>query len=385
MSAAAWIESEPLRQPSPAHLEQALARQRELTKPPGSLGALEQIAAHLAAIQHTEYPAADAAHFCLFAADHGITAEGVSAVDSIVTQQMLLNFIQGGAAISVLAKSLGAPLRVVDVGTRWPGALPGPIHDARIAPGTANMRRAPAMSAEQFAAALNCGREAVDLAAAEGVQVWIAGEMGIGNTSAAAALSAALLEKPASALVGPGTGHDPAGLRHKTATIAAALAFHRDDLGNPAALRNPWEAGRRVGGLEIAAMAGSYLRCAQLGIAVVLDGFISAAAALLAERLRPGTRAVMLYGHRSAEPGHDRILAALGGRPLLDLGMRLGEGSGAAAALPLLRLACAIHRDMATFAQAGVHQAGDQAGGDGNGAERQTAPTHNSPNSDNRR
>lgn len=352
-----WLH-EPLHQPSSAHRERARQHQDQLTKPPGSLGELESLAVQLAAIQHRDAPQSDPLQIALFAADHGITAEGVAAFDPIVTQQMMTNFINGGAAIAVMAEQLGATLEVIDVGTRWPGALPPPIRDQRIAAGTANLRRTAAMSAEQFGAALECGREAAERAAHNGTQVFIAGEMGIGNTSAAAALTAALLDKPALGLVGPGTGQHGAGLRNKAATIDAALAFHRRELGTATALSNPWEAGRRVGGLEIAAMAGAYLRCAQLGITVLLDGFISGAAALLAERLRPGCKEIMVCGHSSAEPGHKRIIWALGGRPLLNLGMRLGEGSGAAAAVPLLRTACAIHTGMATFAQAGIDAGG---------------------------
>ncbi|MCG5547553.1 nicotinate-nucleotide--dimethylbenzimidazole phosphoribosyltransferase [Halorhodospira halochloris] len=350
-----WLQESPA-QPSLTHRERALEHQDQLTKPPGSLGELEALAVQLAAIQNSHNPAAEPAHIALFAADHGITAEGVSPIDPVVTQQMMTNFVNGGAAISVMARELGCELEVIDVGSRWPGELPQPIRDRRIAPGTANMRREAAMSPEQFLAALEAGREAAERAQQSGVKLFIAGEMGIGNTSAAAALAAALLEAPAAGLVGPGTGLQGPALRHKEEVIEAALNFHRHELGSPGALANPWEAGRRVGGLEICAMAGAYLRCAQLGIAVLLDGYISGSAALLAERLAPGTKENMLLGHCSAEPGHRRVVSALGLSPILSLGMRLGEGSGAATALPLLRMACAIHNNMATFAQAGVTQ-----------------------------
>lgn len=353
-----WL-NEPLSPLSDAHRQGALEHQAQLTKPPGSLGELEAIAAQLAAIQHHAEPQADPLHIALFAADHGITAEGVSPIDPVVTQQMMSNFVTGGAAISVMARQLGCNLEIIDVGTRWPGNLPDPIRDQRIAPGTANMRHTAAMSTAQFLASLECGREAAERAKQQGIKVFIAGEMGIGNTSAAAALSAALLDKPATGFVGPGTGHRDTGLRHKEQTIVATLDFHRSELGSSGALTNPWEAGRRVGGLEIAAMAGAYLRCAQLGIAVLLDGFISGSAALLAERIVPGARANMLFGHCSAEPGHTHLINALGGRPMLNLAMRLGEGSGAAAAVPLVRMACAIHNGMATFTQAGVNTGDD--------------------------
>lgn len=353
-----WLE-QPLNGLSRSHSQTARQRQEQLTKPPGSLGVLESIAVQLAAIQHQHSPQCDPVQITLFAADHGITAEGVSPFDSVVTQQMLKNFINGGAAIAVMAKQLGCPLEVIDVGTCWPGALPHPIRDQRIAPGTANMRRTAAMSSAQFLAALECGREAAERAQEKGIKLFVAGEMGIGNSSAAAALGAALLDTPAAGLVGPGAGHKGAALRNKEATLAATLDFHRTELGSSKALADPWEAGRRVGGLEIAAMAGAYLRCAQLGIAVLLDGFISGSAALLAERLRPGVRDNMLCGHSSAEPGHSRIVDALGGRPILNLGMCLGEGSGAATAVPILRSACAIHNGMATFAEAGISSGGE--------------------------
>ncbi len=267
---------------------------------------------------------------------------------------MLRNFADGGAAICVLADELDAGLEVVDVGTRWEGQLPEAVRDERVAAGTANMRLAPAMSEGQLLAALETGYWAAERRAREGTRVFIAGEMGIGNTTAAAALIAALLNKPALGLVGPGTGHRGQGLRQKAQLVEAALERHRRAVGGAAALTDPWEAGRRLGGLEIAAMAGAYLRCAQQGIAIVLDGFISGAAALLAERMHPGTREWMIAGHSSAEPGHRRILPALGKDPLLALGMRLGEGSGAATAIPLLRSACAIHNRMATFSEAGI-------------------------------
>ncbi len=353
MSRPEWI-SDPVHAPSAAHRDGAQSRQAELTKPPGSLGRLEAIAVELAALQAAERPAVGDCRIALFAADHGIVEDGVSAFDEVVTLQMMRNFAAGGAAICALAEEVGAGLELIDVGTRWSGETPATVRDERIAAGTANMRLGPARSEAQLAAALEAGRRAADRAADDGITTFIAGEMGIGNTTAAAALTGALLNKPAPGLVGPGTGHDPQGLRRKVEAVDETLELHRGELGGPAALADPWEAGRRVGGLEIAAMAGAYIRCAQRGQVIILDGFISGAAALLAERLRPGARQWMLFGHRSKEPGHERLLAALGGQPILDLGMRLGEGTGAAAAIPLLRQACAVHNRMATFSEAGV-------------------------------
>ncbi|MFP4129802.1 MAG: nicotinate-nucleotide--dimethylbenzimidazole phosphoribosyltransferase [Halorhodospira sp.] len=354
-----WLDA-PILQASQAHADEARAYQDRLTKPPGSLGRLETIAIQLAGLQGTGQPAVDPVHITLFGADHGIADDGVSAFDPVVTRQMMANFAEGGAAICVLAEEVGAGLEVVDVGTRWQGEVPGAVRDERIAAGTANMRLGPAMSEAQLYAALTVGARAVDRTVeAHGTRVFLAGEMGIANTTAAAAVVGALLNKPAPGLVGPGTGHDAKGLRHKAEAVDETLALHREQLGGAARLTDPWEAGRRVGGLEIAAMAGAYLRCAQRGVVIVVDGFISGAAALLAERMRPGTRAWMLLGHSSAEPGHQRVVAALGGRPLVEFGMRLGEGSGAATAVPLMRMACAVHNRMATFAEAGVTPEGE--------------------------
>ncbi|ABM62618.1 nicotinate-nucleotide--dimethylbenzimidazole phosphoribosyltransferase [Halorhodospira halophila] len=349
-----WLD-ESIPEAHPQYAEQAQARQDQLTKPPGSLGRLEEIAIQLAGLQQTAHPVVDPVQITLFAGDHGIAKDGVSAFDPVVTLQMMENFSNGGAAICVMSEEIGAELEVVDVGTRWQGAVPRAVRDERIAPGTANMRRQPAMTDEQFGAALTSGARAVDRAIEKnGTRVFIAGEMGIANTTAAAAVVGALLNKAAPGLVGPGTGHDASGVRRKAQAVDDTLALHRDQLGGAAALAAPWEAGRRVGGLELAAMTGAYIRCAQRGVVIVLDGFISGAAALLAERLRPGCRGWMILGHNSAEPGHHRIVAALGGRPLLEFNMRLGEGSGAATAVPLMRMACAIHNRMATFAEAGV-------------------------------
>jgi len=204
------------------------------------------------------------------------------------------------------------------------------------------------MSDAQLRGALEAGRQSVERAGSGGAQLYIGGDMGIGNTTAAAALACALLSARPEALAGPGTGLDKSGVAHKTSVIRRALEKHS------AHLRTPCETLQRLGGFEIAALTGAYIRCAQLGLPALIDGFISSAAALAASRLVPGAQAWWLFAHRSAEPGHAPILAALEAHPLLDLGMRLGEGSGAAVAVPLLRLACVLHSGMATFAEAGV-------------------------------
>ncbi len=342
-----WI-TRPLATIDQAAVAQAIARQAQLTKPPGSLGRLEEIAIRLAGMQGTAHPTLERLHITLFAADHGIAAEGVSAYPQAVTAEMVRNFARGGAAISVLAKALGAPLEVVNCGTVGAlEAMPGVI-DARIAAGTANFSQHPAMTMEQCTRALSLGQAAIERAVTGRAQLFIAGEMGIANTTAATALACALLSLPASRLAGPGTGLDDAGIQHKIAVIDRALAWH------DASIRTPLDALRHVGGFEIAAIAGAYIACAQEGLPALVDGFIATAAALAAVRITPEIQPWLLYAHASKEPGHRQILHALDAQPLLDLEMRLGEGSGAAAAVPLLRLACALHNGMATFAEATV-------------------------------
>ncbi|MFA7618305.1 MAG: nicotinate-nucleotide--dimethylbenzimidazole phosphoribosyltransferase [Thiohalomonadaceae bacterium] len=330
----------------------AEARQRVLTKPLGALGELEHAAIRLAALQGTACPGVDKVHVAVFAGDHGVAARGVSAFPQSVTLEMVRNFVRGGAAISVVARALHASLEVINLGTVHDAEVPG-VMACRLGPGTADLSTAPAMTAAQLAGALNAGRESVVRAARGGAQLYIGGEMGIGNTTSASALACALLGAEPRRLTGPGTGINGAGVAHKVAIIEEALAFHR------AHLQSPEEILRRLGGFEIAALAGAFIACAQEGIPVLVDGFITTAALLAAERLRPGVRDWCLFSHRSAEPGHGFLLDSLDARPLLAMGMRLGEGSGAAVTVPLLRLACALHNEMATFADAGVS---DKAG-----------------------
>jgi nicotinate-nucleotide--dimethylbenzimidazole phosphoribosyltransferase len=261
---------------------------------------------------------------------------------------MLLNFVSGGAAISVLARQLGASLEVVDLGTVTPSLnLPGVLH-LNVGPGTANFVQGPAMTEAQGQLALQAGRDSVQRAIATGAQLFIGGEMGIGNTTAASALACALLDCPVVHLTGPGTGLNAEGVSHKARVIERALALHGAQRGD--ALQTLFN----LGGFEIAALVGAYLACAQEGVAVLVDGFICSVAALVAVRLNPECRQWLLFGHRGAEPGHRHVLETLNAQPLLDLGLRLGEGSGAALAVPLLRLACDLHGQMATFAEASV-------------------------------
>jgi nicotinate-nucleotide--dimethylbenzimidazole phosphoribosyltransferase len=328
--------------------EQAAARQQQLTKPAGSLGRLESVAVQLAGLQGRVKPNLNQLWIAIFAGDHGVVAEGVSAFPQEVTGQMLHNFVSGGAAISVLARQLGAQLEVVDLGTVTPSLnLPGVRH-LNIGAGTQNFVNGPAMTQTQGELALEAGRDSVRRAIAAGAELFIGGEMGIGNTTAASALACALLDCPVAHLAGPGTGLNAAGVSHKAQVIERALALHAAQRGD--ALQTLFN----LGGFEIAALVGAYLACAQEGVAVLVDGFICSVAALVAVRLNPACRDWLLFGHRGAEPGHRHVLEALSAEPLLDLGLRLGEGSGAALAVPLLRLACDLHGQMATFAEAAV-------------------------------
>lgn len=324
------------------------ARQRQLTKPAGALGRLEALAIHLAALQGREKPSLDSLWITIFAGDHGVVAEGVSAYPQSVTGQMLANFVGGGAAISVLARQLGAALEVIDLGTAEPlPPLPGVRH-LQVGAGTQNFVRGPAMTQAQLMTCLDAGRDSIERARDVGCDLFVGGEMGIGNTTAAAALACWLLDCPAAELAGPGTGLDRAGVMHKARVIDAALELHQ------AQIDGPLQALVHLGGFEIAALVGAYLAAAQQGVVVLVDGFICSVAALLAVRLNPGCRDWLLFAHHGAEPGHVLVLQSLRAEPLLELGLRLGEGSGAALAVPLLRLACALHGQMATFAEAAV-------------------------------
>lgn len=341
-----WQDS--IAPPSLQHGDLARQRQAKLTKPPGSLGMLEEVACFMAAAQQNPIPQADPVWISIFAADHGVTAENISAFPAVVTGEMIKNFARGGAAINVLANTLGAHLEVIDLGTLHPlTEIPGVQH-LNLGPGTTNFRHAPAMTPNQCQQAMAAGRASIERACIQQAKLFIGGDMGIGNTTSASALACALLNLDPADLTGPGTGLSAHGVAHKTRVIADSLAHHR------AALTSPWEILRHLGGFEIAALTGAMIRGSQQGLPTLVDGFIVSVAALLAQRLRPECAPWFLYAHRSAEPGHRLVLEALAARPLLSLDMRLGEGSGAAVALPLIRLACALHQAMATFDEAGV-------------------------------
>lgn len=335
--------------------ERAARHIDSLTKPPGSLGRLEWLAIELAAIQGEPLPRVSPPGVLVFAADHGVAAEGVSAFPQAVTAQMVANFAAGGAAINVFARQHGARLEVIDVGVASPlpaelAEHPQLVHD-RVRPGTANLLEADAMSREEAERAIAVGMRAAERAVAAGCRCLIVGEMGIANTTASSAVLAVLTGEPLGPLVGRGTGIDDARLAHKREVIERAIAAREADPEDPLGVL------AALGGLEIAAMAGAFLGGAARRVPLLVDGFIATVAALVACRLCPALRDTLIFGHRSREPGHEVALAALKARPLLDLELCLGEGSGAALAFPLLDSACRMLAEMATFADAGIDSA----------------------------
>ncbi|MEE3098478.1 MAG: nicotinate-nucleotide--dimethylbenzimidazole phosphoribosyltransferase [Pseudomonadota bacterium] len=312
------------------------------TKPLGALGRVEDLAARLARLQGTTAPRMERCSLTIFAADHGIAAEGVSAFPQAVTVQMALNFLSGGAAANVFARTLGVSLRVVDAGMAEPVDHPALIQ-RRMGPGTANSAAGPAMSAQTLDAALAAGRA---LGADGEADACAFGEMGIANTSAATLVIHKLSGLPVGLLTGRGTGLDDEGLSAKQAVLERAAA-------RTGALA-PAEALAEYGGFEIAMMAGAMIGAAEAKRAVIVDGFIATAAAMAAQGIAPGCEAAFVFAHRSGEAGHAAALEHLGAQPLLDLGLRLGEGTGALLAWPLLRAAAAMMTDMASFESAGV-------------------------------
>ena len=327
---------------------QARAALADKTKPVGSLGQLEAVAEQLCAIQRTLSPEVERPRILVFAGDHGVAVEGVSAYPAAVTAQMARTFASGGAAVCVLARAAGADFEVVDVGVDAElTGLEGIIH-AKVRRGTRNFLHDAAMTADELDAAMEVGRDAVRRAAGAWVDAVALGEMGIANTTAASALLSALTGIPASQTVGAGTGVSGATLEHKRRIVERALVRHGDIVSDPRAALGA------LGGLEMAAIAGAALEAPRHDLPVVVDGFIATVAVLAAVRIDPSITGHLFFAHRSSERGHEAALRALDARPLLDLGLRLGEGSGAALALPILRAAGRIMREMATFSGAGV-------------------------------
>ncbi|WP_353073260.1 nicotinate-nucleotide--dimethylbenzimidazole phosphoribosyltransferase [Tunturiibacter gelidiferens] len=344
--------------PSQQWLARARVHLDALTKPLGSLGRLEDLAAQMVSIRQQNYTKPLQKAVYVFAADHGVTAEGVSAYPSEVTRQMVLNFLAHGAAINVLAKLHGVEMNVVDVGVDADfDRIDGLLH-RKVRRGTRNMMREPAMSREEVIEALNVGLNLADDSKAKGHSLVAVGEMGIGNTTAASAITSLLTRRSVEVTTGKGTGVNTEALQHKRRIIEAVLQKYFGEAGGHT-LPDPVDVLRIVGGLEIAAMTGFILGAARHGAAIVVDGFISTAAAAVAFALVPEVRGYLFAGHQSEEPGHQALLDYLGLKPILTLNMRLGEGTGAVLAMPILESAMCLYNQMATFESAGVSEAKD--------------------------
>jgi nicotinate-nucleotide--dimethylbenzimidazole phosphoribosyltransferase len=334
--------------------KQAQARQNRLTKPPGSLGRLEEMSIQLAGMKADPMPEVSRKAVIVMAADHGVALEGVSAFPVEVTKQMVLNFLHGGAAINVLARQAGAATHIVDIGVAsdFDPSLPG-LWRRKIAYGTRNMAKEPAMTSAQAEQALACGMEVLAEIAEKGLDVIATGDMGIGNTTSSAAIVAVMAGLPVDKVTGRGTGLDDAGLLRKIQVIQQAIAVNQPDPNDP------MDVLCKVGGLEIAGLAGVMIAAAARRIPVAVDGFISTAAAMIGVGLVPDVRHYLFGAHRSVEIGHQVMHKHLGLTPLLNLNLRLGEGTGAVLAFHLLEAACRLLREMATFDEAGVS---DKAG-----------------------
>ncbi len=336
--------------PDEKAMSAARMRQDNLTKPAGSLGQLEEIAIQIAGIQGQARPVIKNKAVIVMAADHGVVAEGVSAYPQEVTPQMVHNFLNGGAAINVIARQTGARILIVDIGV----AADMPAHPGlitrKIRKGTANMAVVPAMSETEATIALEAGIQLLQEQAIPGLDIIATGDMGIGNTTASAAICAVMTGKSPAEVTGRGTGIDDAQLKHKASVIEKAIRLNQPDPAQPLSVL------ARVGGLEIAGLAGVMLGAGAIRIPVVIDGFISGAAALIAAGLAPNLKHFMIAGHMSVEPGHKVMLEHLGLKPLVNLGMRLGEGTGAALGMFLCETATRVLNEMATFAEAGVSE-----------------------------
>jgi nicotinate-nucleotide--dimethylbenzimidazole phosphoribosyltransferase len=331
-------------------MAQAKARQDRLTKPLGSLGQLEELSIQLAGIQGKAIPQIRHKVIITMASDHGVVAEGVSAYPQEVTAQMVRNFLRGGAAINVMARQIGARIVVVDMGVATKLETHPQLLSRKIARGTRNMAVGPAMTEAEAITAIETGMEIINGETARGLDIVGTGDMGIGNTTASSAICSVMTGKPVAEVTGRGTGLSEPQLKHKVQVIEKALAVNQP---NPA---QPLSVLAKVGGFEIAGLVGVMLRAAAHRIPVVIDGFISGAAALLATALVPSLRYFLIAAHLSVEPGHRLVLEHLRLRPLLDLDMRLGEGTGAALGIFLAETAARLLAEMATFGEAGVSE-----------------------------
>ncbi len=333
-----------------AAMQAAQARQNVLTKPQGSLGRLEALSIQLAGITGQPRPSVARKAVIVMAGDHGVVRNGVSAFPAEVTSQMVLNFLRGGAAINVLARQAGARVTVVDVGVAADFADAPGLLCRKVAYGTADFTRGPAMTKAEAEQALQVGLDVVADEFAAGLDLVATGDMGIGNTTPSSAIIAAMSGLPAASVTGRGTGVDDAGLTRKVAAIETALAVNRPDPNNA------FDVLCKVGGLEIAGLAGVIIGAASRRVPVVIDGFISGAAAAIAVGLAPAARPYLIASHRSVEVGHAAMFDLLGVRPLFDFDLRLGEGTGAVLAFHIVEAAARILNEMATFADAGVSE-----------------------------
>lgn len=329
---------------------QARIRQNQLTKPPGSLGRLEEISIRLAGMKADPCPCVSRKAVIVMAADHGIAAEGISAYPAEVTKQMVMNFLRGGAAVNVLARQAGASLTIVDIGVAsdFDPSLSGLLH-RKVARGTRNMARGPAMTQTEAEKALGVGMEVLDKEAENGLDLIATGDMGIGNTTPSSAIASVLTGLPVAGVTGRGTGLTDAGLAHKVEVIERAIALNKPDP------KDAMDVLCKVGGLEIAGLAGVMIASAARRIPVVVDGFISTAAAMIAIGLVSDVRHYLFGSHESVEIGHRVMHKHLGLSPLLNLNLRLGEGTGAVLTFHLIEAASRIIREMATFAEAGIN------------------------------
>lgn len=326
----------------------ARARQDMLTKPRGSLGRLEELSIQLAGMRADPFPSVERKAVIVMAADHGVASEGVSAYPAEVTAQMVLNFLHGGAAINALARQAGARVTVVDVGVASEFGPVSGLVQRKVMCGTRSLAQGPAMTRQEAERAIQVGVDVLHEEAAHGLDLVATGDMGIGNTTPSSAITAVLTGLPVAQVVGRGTGIDDQGLQHKIKVIEQAL-----DVNHPNAT-DALDVLHKVGGLEIAGLAGVMIAAAGRRIPIVVDGFISTAAAMIAAGLAPGVREYLISAHQSVELGHRAMLSHLGLTPLLDLNLRLGEGTGAALAFHLIEASTRVLREMATFDEAGV-------------------------------
>lgn len=331
-----------------AAMQAARDRQDQLTKPRGSLGRLEELSIQLAGMKADPLPSVERKAVIVMAADHGVTAEGVSAYAAEVTRQMVLNFLRGGAAINVLTRQAGARVTIVDIGVAAEFESAAGLVQRKVMCGTLNLAQGPAMTRAEAEQAIQVGMDILDDETARGLDLVATGDMGIGNTTASSAILAALTGLPVAQVVGRGTGVDDEGLQRKVKVIERALSVNKPDANDALDVLH------KVGGLEIAGLAGVMIAAASRRIPVVVDGFISTAAAMIAAGLAPRVRDFLLGSHQSVEIGHQFMLKHLNLTPLLDLNMRLGEGTGAALAFHLIDASTRILREMATFGEAGV-------------------------------